>query len=128
MKWLSSRLNTIQIGTTHIDYVTSDVYMQRVLKRDSLRHFGVSNKVYFLYLQAEFKQQWFLFLHSLSGKVSEWKYLIEFILTFSVKKIRVIRKYDIVYQLGRIRIEHMNCRKMGPYKTSFSKSFGYFVL
>ena len=128
MKWLSSRLNTIQIGTTHIDYVTSDVYMQRVLKRDSLRHFGVSNKVYFLYLQAEFKQQWFLFLHSLSGKVSEWKYLFEFIFTFSVKKIRVIRKYDIVYQLGRIRIEHMNCRKIGPYKTSFSKSFGYFVL
>ena len=128
MKWLSSRLNTIQIGTTHIDYVTSDVYMQRVLKRDSLRHFGVSNKVYFLYLQAEFKQQWFLFLHSLSGKVSEWKYLFEFIFTFSVKKIRVIRKYDIVYQLGRIRIEHMNCRKIGPYKTSFSKSFGYFIL
>lgn len=38
--YLSSKLNTIQIGTTQIDNVTSDVYMQRLLKRDGLRHFG----------------------------------------------------------------------------------------
>ena len=37
---LISRLDNFQIGVTHLDNITSDIYMRQLLERDHLRHFG----------------------------------------------------------------------------------------